>query len=368
MLFLSRIIGTICYFVFAFYFTNGNVDAFVYETWGSRFADYFTSFDFRPIYDPSMYRGGEFFYTNFVNYPTALFLMITNGDELTVYYIYSLISFTGILYFIKALAIHEQIKVSASTLKLFIIIPAFWFWNSTIGKDAFQFLGFGIFVYGLVYRQKGFKKIFIILFGIFINYAVRPPFALLLIMCWAGSYFINFKDKGLIKFLKIGVGIAIAFVAIYFIQERLQVENLSVENLNDKAQHYQRGTDYGSGKIGGNSLTPGGIVMSYVNVLMRPFPWEFRSFSFLLAGIEIYIVLYLFLKSLKTINFRLPIVKFFIFWILILGLVLGLSENNIGTLARHRSLIIFAVIGLYHLGKINVWKEFKNKQSLVTDN
>jgi hypothetical protein len=359
---MSRIIGTVCYFIFAFYFANGNVDAFVYETWGTRFAEYFLSFDFRPIFDPAFYRGGEFFYTNFVNYPTAFFLIITGGDELSVYYLYSLVSFIGILYFIKGLAIYSKFKVDAATLKLFVLIPAFWFWNSTIGKDAPQFLGFGIFVYGLVYKGNGISKVLIILLGLFINYAFRPPFALLLLMCWAASYFINFKDRGFKKFLKIGFGIAIAFVAIYYIQQRLQIENLSVENINDSAESFQRGTDYGSGMIEGNSFSPRGVVMSFVNVLFRPFPWELSSFSFLLAGIEIYIVFYLFIKALRNIDYKRPLVKFFLFWILILSLVVGMSESNIGTIARHRSLVILAILGLYYLGKIK-----KLKKTYITD-
>lgn len=53
--------------------------------------------------------------------------------------------------------------------------------------------------------------------------------------------------------------------------------------------------------------------MSFVNVMMRPFPWEMRNFNYLLAGIEIYIVLYLFILGVKNINFKLPLSKFFLF-------------------------------------------------------
>jgi hypothetical protein len=158
ILFISRIVGSVCYYVFAYDFSDGSVDAFVYTTWGNNFADYFVANDFRPLYDPSYYRGGEFFYTNFVNYPTALFLILTGRDVLSVYYLYSLFSFVGLLYLIKSFAVYSNYRVPASTLKFFLIIPAFWFWNSTIGKDAPQFLGFGIFVYGLAYKTNNFKK------------------------------------------------------------------------------------------------------------------------------------------------------------------------------------------------------------------
>ncbi len=363
ILFISRVFGTICYYIFAFYFTNGNVDAFVYTTWGNNFADYFVNFDFSPISDPVFYRGGEFFYTNFVNYPTALFLILTGRDVLSVYYLYSLVSFTGLLYLIKSFAVFSNFKVPASTLKYFLLIPAFWFWNSTIGKDAPQFLGFGIFVYGLVYKKNNLKKIFIIFLGLFISYSIRPPFALLLLMAWGASYFINFRDKGFTKILKIGFGIAIAFVAIYFIQQRLQIENLSVETISQSTERFQSGTDYGSGRIEGNSFSPGGIVMSFVNVLMRPFPWEMRNFNYLLAGIEIYIILFLFIRGIINFNSKLPLSKFFLFWILIFSVVIGLSENNIGTMARHRSLIFTAVVGLYYLGEVNKWNKKNNLQS-----
>lgn len=58
-------------------------------------------------------------------------------------------------------------------------------------------------------------------------------------MAWAASYFINFKDKGFTKFLKIGIGVAMAFIAIYFIQQRLQIENLSVDTINQSTQSFQ---------------------------------------------------------------------------------------------------------------------------------
>lgn len=337
-----RIFGTLAYMFYAFYLTSGNVDAFVYDNWAQRFADYFVQGDFSPFTNPALYRGGQLFYTNFVAYPAAFFLILTGNSTFGIYLLFSTVCFIGLVLMIKSFYVNfpglDRYRVTMYVL----LFPAVWFWTSTIGKDAFVFLGIGIVCSGFRPNSLNYIKFLI---GIAIVYAFRPPVAYMALLAMSALFIFNFKDPFLLKLLKIAVGVYLAVLLLDFISADWKIESFDVETIEGLQKSTLRNNDYGTGaleeKSGGLASIPRGIV----DVLARPFIWETKDITTLLASLEITFMLsilfikrrslQMFVKSMLTNRLSTFVGAFTLIYIV----SAGLFENNIGLIARHRSII-----------------------------
>lgn len=355
-----RVLGTLAYMFYAFYITSGNVDAFVYDNWAQRFAEYFVRGDFSPFTDSSLYRGGQLFYTNFVAYPAAFFLIITGNSTFGIYLLFSTVCFIGLVLMVKSFYLNFP-GIDRYRVTLYVLLfPAVWFWTSTIGKDAFVFLGIGIICSGFRVSSLNYVKFII---GIAIVYAFRPPVAYMLLLSMSALFIFNFKDPFLLKLLKIGLGVYLAVLLLDFISADWKIESFDVETIEGLQRSTLRNNDYGSGaleeKSGGLSSIPRGIV----DVLARPFIWETKDITTLLASLEITFMLSIlfikryslkrFVQSMLTNRLSTFVGAFTLIYIV----SAGLFENNIGLIARHRSIIFpFLFLAAYSFQFVKVPK------------
>lgn len=358
-----RIFGTLAYMFYAYVLTSGNVDAFVYDNWAARYAEYFLRGDFSPFTDPTLYRGGQLFYTNFVAYPAAFFLIITANSTFGIYLLFSTACFVGLVLMVKSFYANfpnlDRYRVTFYVL----LFPAVWFWTSTIGKDAFVFLGVGVICSGFRQNSLNYLKFAI---GIAIVYAFRPPVAYMVLLSMSALFIFNFKDPFLVKLLKIALGIVLAVFLLNYISEQWRIETFDTDAIEELQQSTLRNNDYGTGaldeKSGGIASIPGGIV----DVLARPFIWESRDITTFLASIEItFMVIILFIKrrSLRLFIQSMLTNRLSTFvgaFVLIYVVTAGLFENNIGLIARHRSIIFpFLFLAAY---SFQVFPALKRKQ------
>lgn len=337
-----RIFGTLAYMFYAYVLTSGNVDAFVYDNWAHQYAEYFLRGDFSPFTDPTMYRGGQFFYTNFVAYPAAFFLIITANSTFGIYLLFSTVCFVGLMLMVKSFYANFPALDRYWITFYVLLFPAVWFWTSTIGKDAFVFLGIGIVCSGFRQHSINYLKVAI---GIAIVYAFRPPVAYMTLLAMSALFIFNFKDAFLIKLFKIAVGTYLAVVLLNFISTEWKIESFDIETIEGLQETTLRNNDYGTGaleeKSGGIASIPRGIV----DVLARPFLWETKDITTLLASLEIsfmLIILFIKRKSLKLFVKSMLTNRLSTFvgaFVLIYIISAGLFENNIGLIARHRSII-----------------------------
>ncbi|MGM0582197.1 MAG: hypothetical protein ACQETL_16070 [Bacteroidota bacterium] len=337
-----RIVGTFGYIIYAYYFSGGGVDAWVYDNWAARFADYFREWDFSPFFVESMWRNGQLFYTNFVAYPAAFFMIFTFDNEFGVYLLFSAVCFAGLVFLFKAFRKNYFFLDQPNLLFWVLLFPALWFWTSTIGKDAFMFLGMGIVCLGI--HNKRLNYIYILL-GIAILYAFRPPTAYVAVLALGSFFILNIKDNWLIRIFKITAGLVVIILLANYLSDQWGVEEFSNEELTELQRGTLRNNEYGTGvlgeKSGGISSIPSGIV----DVLARPFPWEIRNVFTAAAAIEINAVLLLLIIRRKSVmrfikdslSHRLS--TFVLAFVFIYVVTVGLFENNIGLIARHRSII-----------------------------
>lgn len=337
-----RILGTSAYIFYAFQLSDGSVDAFVYDNYALEFAEYFLRGDFSPFYDEKMWRTGQFFYTNFVAYPAALFLILTFNSTFGIYLLFSLSCFVGLVLLYKAFVNNYLFLDRRMIMLVVFLFPALWFWTSTIGKDSWMFLGMGLLCLGINNNRINY---FYVAFGIFIMYAFRPPVAYISILAFGSFFILNTSDKFLMKTVKIGLGLfAIVFLLNYLSQE-WGINEISNEELTELQQETLRHNDYGSGSLdekqGGLSSIPRGVV----DVLFRPFIWEIDNILSLASTIEINFVVILLLVKRKSVfqfirnGLKHRLSTFALAFVGIYVVTIGLFENNIGIIARHRAII-----------------------------
>lgn len=339
---IMRVVGTLFYIYYAYYLSGGSVDAFVYDNYAQQFADYFLRGDFSPLTDKSLYRGGEFFYTNFVAYPAALFLILTFNSTFGIYLLFSLMCFIGLVLLLTAFVNNYAFLNKRRIALLFFLFPALWFWTSTIGKDAFIFLGMGILCLGINDNRNNYLLIAI---GLFIVYAFRPPVAYMCIIALSFLFIMNTNDSIIWRAIKVSVGFIIFLFLLNYLSAEWGVEDLSNESIAELQRGTLRYNDFGNAsleeKVGGASSIPRGVV----DVLARPFLWEARNILSFASAIEInFVLLLLLIKRKSVIQFfkrglRHRLSTFVLAFIAIYILSVGLFENNIGLIARHRAIL-----------------------------
>lgn len=337
-----RIVGTLVYIYYAFNISDGAVDAFVYDNYASRFAEYFLAGDFSPFTNEKLYRGGELFYTNFVSYPAAFFIIITNNSIFGIYLLFSIVCFVGLVLLYKAFESEFEFLDRQSLLLLFFLFPTLWFWTSTIGKDAFMFLGIGLVCYGI--RQNKINYLFLFS-GIFILYAFRPPIAYMALIGIASIFIFNIKESLFFRFVKIIIGCVFLYFLFNFLAKEWGIEEFSTETISQLQSTTLHYNNYGGGaleqKSGGLASIPRGVI----DVLARPFIWESRNLLSLASSFEITFVLVLLFVKRKSVLFFIKksldnkLSTFVLAFLIIYILSVGIFENNIGLIARHRALI-----------------------------
>lgn len=337
-----RIAGTATYIFYAYNFSGGGVDAWIYDNYAAEFASYFRRLDLSPFYDERLWRNGEFFYTNFVAYPAAIFMIFTFDNEFGTFLLFSSICFIGLCFLFLSFRTNYYFLNEKSMLIWLLFFPALWFWTSTIGKDAFMFLGMGIMCLGITNRRLNYVYI---LLGLFVLYAFRPPTAYVALIA-LGTYFVlNLRDNILVKMIKVALGLGIIILLANYLSDLWGLEEFTNEQIAELQQGTLRHNAYGGGvldeKRGGLTSIPRGIV----DVLMRPFIWEIRNPLTLASSLEINSVLLLLIWKRKSVvtfikrSLTNRLSTFVISFVLVYVITVGLFENNIGLIARHRTII-----------------------------
>lgn len=365
-----RLFGTTAYWVFAFYVSGGNVDAFVYYRYANLFTERFLSGDFSPLYNPAIWRNGQFFHTNFVSYPASFFQIITFDNRFGIYLLFSLVCFTGLSMMLKGF-LQYYTYPDYKKLSFFVFMfPAVWFWTSTIGKDAFMFLGLAFIVQGLSTQRIKYTWLVI---GVFIIYAFRPPVALIVCLCLGLTFAFSIKDSLLVRGFKIVLGLGILLFIFNYISANYEVEVLDAESVAEFQNKHLRNNNYGGSKLEQKSGGLASIPRGMVDILMRPFLWEINNFSSLLASLEINLMLFLVYRNFSVVKrfvknaFKDNLSKFILSFVVLFAAITGLVENNLGLIARHRSILfplVFAMV-FHYSKKQHMAYLLKRKKQLV---
>jgi len=344
-----RIFGVLAYAGVVFTIYGGAGDPVVYFRWGRTFAEYFRQFDLSPFFDSSTWRGPAFTGTNFVGYPAALMILLVGESYRGTWLLYSSLCLIGLFYFAKVFYRAYGGVEYKTYLFILLLYPSLWFWTANVSKDTWMIFGVAVFLTGMV-NQNRKQSVYVMIFGLFWCYLVRPQLAAILAFALAGSYFLGTLKK--LTFKNVFIMVIAVAGAFYFLSV-VGVED--VTEVTDFAQETQRKSSYGGSEI---SISSGPLkfIQAPVNILLRPFPWEVGGFLQIISFFDIYFIWYLAFKNWKSVKRAFSMIRkdrliaFCFIFIALFAVGAGLALVNLGLIARQRIILypfMFMIIYAY---------------------
>ncbi|HSZ71877.1 MAG TPA: hypothetical protein VK750_04320, partial [Cytophagaceae bacterium] len=289
---------------------------------------------------------------------------------------FAIISFNGLWHLYLVFynlypQLHKKIAISI------FYIPSLFFWGSGLMKEPLVMAGLGWMVYafyfGLIRRERPLKCTILAITSLIILFSIKPyVIAALFFPMMVWLYILNIKrfkkviSKVIVSLIALGIQIALISFFIDIIAEKSgfdlrnsgaifnkirEVNEWIVYSTREEGSVYNIGTFDGT-LSGALSMAPQAIIVA----LFRPFLWEVRNSTMLIAALEntwiLFLTLYVFIKTGMMRSFRIiskdPTLIFCFVYCFILALIVGLSSGNYGTLVRYKvPLIPFYVMGIY---------------------
>jgi hypothetical protein len=321
--------------------------------------------DFGDYYEANGYRAENYGYVGangnlMAIKMVALFSILSFNSYLIISIFFSLFSFVGLwLMFRTFYAIYPSyLKALFIT---FFFIPSVLFWGSGILKDTLciGFLGIGFYNAFQFFLQKKYrlKTLIAFLVSFYCLYVIKSYVALSFIASF-GFWFYLQKLRTIkssakkLMWLMAPVALLAAYIAFGNFEEVVasySSESIA-ENIEASQHNYSQFTSEDGAMINYGEIvpTPAGIAklipQALVASLFRPFLWESKKITSLIAAVEgaffFGFTIFVFFKkglwnSLKII-FTDSTILFCFFFSLVFAVAIGLNCFNLGTLVRYK--------------------------------
>jgi len=370
-----RIVGSTARFDMIRLFYGGLADAQRYFNTGRDMAELFWSLD-PQIFSYYFWFGSDRWWgTAFMEKMTALVVGMVGPTMRGSYLIFSLLSFAGL--YLIALAVHRH-RPGPGAVRFATWIwlwPSLWFWPSSIGKESVTVLAIGLAFYGYAGRRNGIRWL-PFLAGLGLAFALRPHVgAVLALSAMAAHWFQSWSRPGPRRIIEAVLAAVLAVVLLSAMAQQFGLENADLEGVQEFVTYRTSQTLGGGSSIGQAPSGILGIPLAFVNIWMRPFPWDVHNLTSLFSAVEVlvlwafaitrYRVVLLALKHWRKdrlLAFSLPLLAGY-------SLMIGLTFANLGIIARQRSplfpfvFMLFTAAGAF-AGKRH-WREAPATQSRV---
>jgi hypothetical protein len=273
-------------------------------------------------------------------------------------FFFSMLSYIGIwrMYLVFYKVFNDfKIEVSFS----FLFLPSFLFWGSGILKDPICLFSLGILI-DVLFNLTFYKKFSLLkLFGVIVSVCLVLFTKSYILYAFIISYiimlsFLLIKRVGILFKLFIFLVVILIFAIsgdtfTGFITDTIQSEAVgaAIEQSQKNRENYENA---GGAFVDIGNFDPSlsGIITkvptALLNVFFRPFIWEARSPVLFISMLESMLFLFLFLSVLiknkiffvfAAIN-KHPVYIFFFFFSILLGIIVGLTTFNFGTILRYK--------------------------------
>jgi len=297
----------------------------------------------------------------------SVFNMVCFDSYLGIALFFGLLSFFGCWYIFKTF-----VRIFPGHEKQFAILclylPSLWFWGSGILKDPLCVFALGLLVYNLFVKDKGlFKRCLLMLLGAFLLMNIKPYiFYSFCVAAIVGAGIYYFRRFGILgKLSTISVFIAAAVLS-YSAVSNLVTDSLVdlLKESQDYIKNYNKLSEEGTGTVIPKvDATPAGLVklgaQGLVTVYTRPFPWEMNNVLYIFLVLENLLLWYIIFKKIKTgpLSYGkdyLFLVNFSFVFFIFLGMIIGITAFNFGTIARYRvPALPFIFAGVFSLKLAN---------------
>lgn len=343
---LLRIAGSFLRYEVLYRVYDGIGDAAGYYGMGLFFSARLLDFDFS-IFSSENWWAGNWWGTQFIRYLSGFVITLIGPTMRGEFLVFSLLAFLGLCLF--GLAFHRAYPHLSSHryLAWLWLWPSLWFWSSSVGKDAVLLFAGGLVTAGYMGKNGRIQWLYLVP-GLLLAFAVRPHVAGVLILVMAFAHWLGL-GTGKLTLWRFAQGVALALLAVVLVQNalgQLGIEEADTEGLQE---FVAKRTVLATG--GGSAIEPparglAALPMAFVNILMRPFPWEAHNPQALLASLELvvfWVVLWRRRRRVwrvlrhgwrkdRLLRFALPMT---LAYVLMIGLVFG----NLGIIARQRILV-----------------------------
>lgn len=338
-----RVAGALGRYVVLFAVYGGTGDARHYYSRGLTYAAALWQANPAPLLDPANWWGGQWWGTQFVYFPSSLVLAFTGASMPGAFIVFSLLAFAGLCGFSIAFSrTHPEIP-AARYARWIWLFPALWFWPSSIGKEAIVLLGLGLAVAGYAGRHGRFNWA-LLGSGVFLIFAIRPQVAAVVILSLIIAHWLSLTTEQwtLRNTLQAVVLVAVGLTGIHWAMQYAGVESVDPDSVLEYVEG-NKGRELGGGSaIGAARVGLGGVPTAFINILLRPFPWEARNPMVLITCVEIMAfwgIVWIRRRSFGNALHawrRDRLLRLAVPFILIYSVSLGMVMSNMGVVARQR--------------------------------
>lgn len=351
---LLRILGSTARYEILFRFYDGFGDAVRYYREGL-------------VLTQSLWGGGAsaldvaFWIPRFGDWWGTPFLIRFSGLVLTVigptmrgeFLAFSLLSFLG-LYAIAAAFRNTGMDRDRCLwfIGLLWIWPSLWFWPSSVGKEAVLLLAIGLVALGYVGKDEVIRWVPFTA-DMALAFFLRPHVAAVLALSAMAAHWIagweRFTPR---RFVEAVLAVVLMIVAIAGMRAQFGLADADLEGMVEFVQYRSEQTLEGGSNIGAVPLGPQGVPLAFINVWMRPFPWEAHNMTAAIAAVELVVLWYLVWRRRRGVLFTVRnwrhnrLLRFAAPLLLVYTLMIGLTFGNLGIIARQRAPVFPFVIVL----------------------
>jgi hypothetical protein len=278
----------------------------------------------------------------------TLIYAVTGPSELGSFFVFSWISFIGLYLFYRAFRIAYPEGNGRRYAMLVFFLPGLLYWPSSLGKEAWMVLAIGLACYGLARILAGRAGGYVsFMAGIGAMLLVRPHLALIVLPAAIVAFLLRRSRPGqhgrpIGKLVGVAVMVISSLVVVAKVQTFFGITNLDPQSITGVLNTVKTQTDIGGSAFQPpDARTPVGYVEAVVTVLYRPFPWDARSKTVLVASAEGLLLLGITLASWRRLKrlpdalWRNPYVLFSFLYTALFILAFS-SFSNFGILARER--------------------------------
>jgi hypothetical protein len=335
-----RVVGSIAYYALTQAVYRGG-DYVLYYQYGIEYADRMTRSDFSMFVNSNEWLGGQWSSTQFVCFCAGIIAALFGSNILTAFIVFSLLAFVGLIGFV--LAFHRSFPdVPVERYALWVwLFPSLWFWSAALGKDALLLCGLGVGVLGFVGRGGRINWLLLAI-GILLALAVRPQVAAVVVLAMVLAQWTATARRWTALNTLQSLALAVAgLLTMHFAMSSVG-SGATVEGVQEYMEGRAAVADRGRTAV--DEITPGlsSIHIALVNILLRPFPWEAKSATTLIASVEIWGVWIIAFIKRRNILAALRewrssrLLSFSLILIPLYSVALGMVVVNMGIIARQR--------------------------------
>lgn len=334
-----RLVGAVARYLVAYGLYGGVADA---STYTSVAQQNYHAFRHLHVFVPK-----ASVYHNIVPWVGTVVYALAGPTEIGSFFVFAWFNFLGCYLFYRAFRIAFPEGDGRRYAYMIMLLPGLLYWPSSLGKEGWMMLVLGLATYGvarvLAGRLGGYTAL---LAGIGGTLLVRPHLALIFLPAALLALVLRRAAPGKRRPMARVVGIVVIVLASLVVVGKVQsyfgIKNLDVQSVTKELKTTRTQTAEGNSAFNPpNAQSPLGYPEAVVTVMFRPFPWEAKSKTVLVASGEGLLLMGLVAASWRRLRrlphflVRSPYVMFcFIYSALF---ILAFSNfANFGILARER--------------------------------